>query len=57
MTTVQRSQPRLKQRFQEEILPDLRGQFDFSNVMQVPRITKIVVNMGVGEAAPSGTCR
>ncbi|MGI8682935.1 MAG: 50S ribosomal protein L5 [Mycobacteriales bacterium] len=51
MTTVQRSLPRLKQRFQEEILPDLRGQFDFSNVMQVPRITKIVVNMGVGEAA------
>ena len=51
MTTVQRSLPRLKQRYQEEILSDLRGQFDFSNVMQVPRITKIVVNMGVGEAA------
>ena len=43
--------PRLKQRYREEILPALRGQFDFANVMQVPTVTKVVVNMGVGDAA------
>ena len=43
--------PRLKERYREEILPALREQFDYANVMQVPGLTKIVVNMGVGEAA------
>jgi large subunit ribosomal protein L5 len=43
--------PRLKTRYQEEILPALRSEFDIKNVMQVPGLTKIVVNMGVGEAA------
>jgi large subunit ribosomal protein L5 len=43
--------PRLKTRYREEILPALRDEFDFANVMQVPGLTKIVVNMGVGEAA------
>ena len=43
--------PRLKVRYREEILPALRTQFDYANVMQVPGLTKIVVNMGVGEAA------
>ena len=43
--------PRLKQRYREEIVPALRGQFDFANVMQVPTVTKVVVNMGVGDAA------
>ena len=38
-------------RYREEILPALRTQFDYANVMQVPGLTKIVVNMGVGEAA------
>jgi large subunit ribosomal protein L5 len=46
--------PRLKTRYREEILPALREQFDYSNVMQVPGLTKIVVNMGVGEAARDG---
>jgi len=46
-----RAVPRLKSRYHEEILPALREQFGFANVMQVPRLTKIVVNMGVGEAA------
>ncbi len=46
-----RSLPRLKQRYREEIVPGLREQFGYANVMQVPRLTKIVVNMGVGEAA------
>jgi large subunit ribosomal protein L5 len=43
--------PRLKTRYREEILPALRSEFDIANVMQVPGLVKIVVNMGVGEAA------
>ena len=43
--------PRLKTRYREEVLPALRSEFDIANVMQVPGLTKIVVNMGVGEAA------
>jgi large subunit ribosomal protein L5 len=43
--------PRLKTRYREEILPALKAEFDIPNVMQVPGLTKIVVNMGVGEAA------
>ena len=43
--------PRLRQRYRDEIAPALRQQFDLPNVMQVPSLTKIVVNMGVGEAA------
>lgn len=43
--------PRLKARYREEILPELRQEFNFANVMQVPTVTKVVVNMGVGEAA------
>jgi large subunit ribosomal protein L5 len=45
------SAPRLKARYREEILPAMREQFGYANVMQVPGLTKIVVNMGVGEAA------
>ncbi len=43
--------PRLKQRYREEIVPALRQQFEYTNIMQVPGLTKVVVNMGVGEAA------
>jgi len=50
-TTETREMPRLKQRYREEILPALRDEFQFANVMQVPGLTKIVVNMGVGDAA------
>ena len=42
---------RLKQRYREEIVPALRDEFAYPNVMQVPGLTKIVVNMGVGDAA------
>ena len=49
--TEARVAPRLKHRYREEILPALNEQFGYANVMQVPRLTKIVVNMGVGEAA------
>ena len=43
--------PRMKARYREEIVPALREQFGYDNVMQVPGLVKIVVNMGVGEAA------
>jgi large subunit ribosomal protein L5 len=46
-----RPQPRLKSRYAAEIAPALREQFTHDNVMQVPRLVKVVVNMGVGEAA------
>jgi large subunit ribosomal protein L5 len=50
-TTGATSMPRLKARYREEILPALQAEFEIKNVMQVPGLTKIVVNMGVGEAA------
>jgi large subunit ribosomal protein L5 len=37
-------------RYRDEIVPALQGEFGYENVMQIPRLTKIVVNMGVGEA-------
>jgi len=43
--------PRLRQRYQDEIAPALRQEFSYPNVMQIPSLSKIVVNMGVGEAA------
>ena len=43
--------PRLKQRYRDEIIAGLREQFDIKNIMQVPTVSKVVVNMGVGEAA------
>jgi large subunit ribosomal protein L5 len=45
------SMPRLKSRYREEIVGKLREDFEFANVMQVPGLVKIVVNMGVGDAA------
>ncbi|MEV5438653.1 50S ribosomal protein L5 [Streptomyces sp. NPDC052682] len=43
--------PRLKQKYREEIIGKLRDEFKYENVMQVPGLVKIVVNMGVGDAA------
>jgi large subunit ribosomal protein L5 len=51
MTAPTRTVPRLKQRYQDEIAPGLREQFAYDNVMQIPGVVKVVVNMGVGEAA------
>jgi large subunit ribosomal protein L5 len=48
------SAPRLKTRYREEILPQLRDSFGITNVMQVPGVVKVVVNMGVGDAARDG---
>jgi len=49
--SVARPLPRLKQRYREEIAPALKNEFSIANVMQIPGLTKIVVNMGVGDAA------
>jgi large subunit ribosomal protein L5 len=46
--------PRLKARYRAEIAPALKEQFSYGNVMQIPGVTKIVVNMGVGDAARDG---
>ncbi|MFT4245209.1 MAG: 50S ribosomal protein L5 [Micrococcaceae bacterium] len=43
--------PRFKQKYREEVISALQEEFDFKNVHQVPALTKIVVNMGVGAAA------
>jgi len=48
---AERVPPRLKDLYRSEIAPALREEFGFANVMQVPSPAKIVVNMGVGEAA------
>jgi large subunit ribosomal protein L5 len=42
--------PRLKERYQKEIVPALVKEFQYSNPMAVPRLSKVVVNMGLGEA-------
>jgi large subunit ribosomal protein L5 len=50
-TTAPSAAPRLKIRYAEEIKPALQSEFDYGNVMQVPGVVKVIVNMGVGEAA------
>ena len=49
--SIQNYTPRLKTRYQDEIRTKLNDQFSYDNVMQIPGLTKIVVNMGVGDAA------
>ena len=46
--------PRMKQRFRDEVVPALQRELGLANVMQVPRLDKIVVNMGVGDAVKDG---
>ena len=46
-----RALPRMLQRYRDEIRPKLQEEFKYGNPMQVPRLEKIVINMGVGEAA------
>ena len=46
--------PRMRQRYEDEILNDLLREFDYSNTMQVPRVERIVVNIGIGEAITDG---
>jgi large subunit ribosomal protein L5 len=54
VTTAEKIAPRLKTRYREEIAPGLREEFSYGNVMQIPRVVKVVVNMGVGDAARDG---
>ncbi|MCR3746426.1 MULTISPECIES: 50S ribosomal protein L5 [Lentzea] len=54
MTTAEKIIPRLKTRYRDEVKAELQKQFDFSNVMQIPGVVKVVVNMGVGDAARDG---
>lgn len=53
-STEAREIPRLKQRYRAEIVPALLEQFSYDNVMQVPGLVKVKVNMGVGDAAKDG---
>jgi large subunit ribosomal protein L5 len=48
------AEPRLKQRYQEEIAPALRQEFNYSSPMAVPTVKKIVLNIGLGEALTNG---
>jgi large subunit ribosomal protein L5 len=55
-TTIERTQgtgssPRLRTRYRDEIAPAMREEFGYANVMQIPGLVKVVVNMGVGDAA------
>jgi large subunit ribosomal protein L5 len=50
----QRSAPRLKVRFREEVRARLQAELGLANLMQVPRLEKIVLNMGVGDALKDG---
>ncbi len=42
--------PRMRDKYQNEVAPALRSHFNYANVMQIPRFTKVVVNIGMGEA-------
>lgn len=50
-TGTEKIVPRLKLRYRDEIIEGLNEEFTYSNAMQVPRLVKVVVNMGVGDAA------
>jgi large subunit ribosomal protein L5 len=54
MTTTEKIAPRLKTRYRDEIVTALKSDFTYSNAMQIPRVVKVVVNMGVGDAARDG---
>ncbi len=45
-----KTKPRLMERYQTEIIPKLREEFSYPNVMAVPKLTKITINVGIGEA-------
>jgi large subunit ribosomal protein L5 len=48
--TAEKTIPRLRRKYQDEVAPKLKEKYELKNVMQIPKIEKIVVNMGVGEA-------
>ena len=45
------SKPTLRKKYEDECRGALQKEFDYKNVMQIPRVEKVVVNMGMGEAA------
>jgi large subunit ribosomal protein L5 len=51
MATTAAYIPRIQQLYGEKVLPELRKQFNYGNALEVPRLRKIVVNMGVGEGS------
>ncbi len=51
MSTDTQTLPRLKAKYRNEVIDELRGEFEYANINQVPGLVKIVVNMGVGDAA------
>lgn len=53
-TTTGAPAPRLKEKYQAETIPALQKEFGYKNVMQVPRLEKVVINMGVGQAGQTG---
>lgn len=50
MTEAQKVVPIMQQRYRDEIVPTMMEEFNYENIMQVPRISKMVVNIGMGEA-------
>ena len=50
-TAAPAAMPRLKAKYRETIVPAMQDEFNYANIMQIPGLVKIVVNMGVGEAA------
>ncbi len=53
-TTETKPVPTLRKKYQDEIIPNLQKEFGYKNIMQVPRLEKIVLNMGVGQAGQTG---
>jgi Ribosomal protein L5 len=49
-TETTKSLPRLKEKYRSEVVPGMKEKFSYKNLNQVPRLEKIVINMGVGEA-------
>jgi len=48
-TDTENTQPRLKEKYKNDVVPALTKQFNYKNVMQVPKVEKICVNIGIGE--------
>ncbi len=46
---AQKMSPRLKQKYQQDVIPALQQEFAYSNIMQIPKLDKIVISMGLGE--------
>ena len=52
-SNIKKLHPRLKSKYTEEIIPAMMTEFDFENKLRVPRVSKVVVNVGLGEALVS----